>query len=139
MAKVYKKTLLKKLERMNLAILGFPYKITFVKGLIDRFNVTGCAQVWGDEIQIDSGVTPLDTLSSILHEIIEVMFRKTETKYEHEIISRFEILMMMFIIENPELMEVILETAKKETRSYKNRPKEIAKRLVTGGKRKGRV
>jgi hypothetical protein len=106
--------------------------------LIKRFSVTGCASVWGDEIQIDPDITNLDILSCIFHEIIEVMMRKTETKYDHELISRFEIFLMMILIRNPELMEIALETAKKEGKSLKNSGKKALKELVASGKRKGK-
>ena len=136
MAKVYKKSLIKKLEQMNLDVLGFPYKVYFVKDLISRFNVTGCASVWGSDIQIDPSVSNLDILSSILHEIVEVMLRKTETKFDHEIVSRFETFLIMLFVENPELMELILETAKKEGGPIKGRCKEAIKRVVKERKRK---
>ena len=136
MAKIYKKSLLKKIENLNLNVLGFPYTVEFEKDLISRFNVTGCASVWGSKIQIDSSVSNLDILSSLLHEIIEVMFRKTETKYEHEIIARFEIFLMTVIIENPELLRLILETAKKEGGPLKGGLKKRATQLVKRHKRK---
>lgn len=139
MAKVYKKSLIKKVEDLNLDILGFPYKVNFEENLIGRFNVTGCASVWGSDIQIDPSVSNLDILSSLLHEIIEVMFRKTDTEYKHEIISRFEIFLMLLIIDNPELMELILETAKKEGGPLKGRTKKTVKRMVKGGKGKSRI
>lgn len=139
MAKVYKKSLLKKLSDLNLDILGFPYKITFVKDMVAKFNITGCASVWDSDIQIDDGIGNLDTLSSILHEIIEVMFRKTETEYKHDTISKIETFMMSLIIENPELMEIIVETAKKEGGPIKGGLKKRAKKLVKGHKRTGRL
>jgi hypothetical protein len=136
MSKVYKKSLIKKIENLNLDILGFPYKVNFVEGLITRFKTTGCAAVWGSDIQIDPDISNLDILSSILHEIIEVMFRKTDTPYKHEIISRIETFLMLLLIDNPELMELALETAKKEGGPIKGRTKKAVKRMVKSSKGK---
>ena len=116
--------------------MGFPYKVSFVKDLIQRFGIVGCGSVWGADIQIDPSVTNLDILSSVLHEAVEIMFRKTGTRYKHEIIEKFEVFMMMLIIENPELMELILETAKKEGGPIKGSIKKGAK--VMGKRRKGK-
>jgi len=121
-----------------LDILGFPYQVKFVEDLLKRFNITGCANVWGDRIEIDPDVTNLDVLSCIFHEIVEVMMRKTETKCEHELISRFETFLMMIIIRNPELVELALDVAKKEGKSLKNSGKKALKELVASGKRKGK-
>jgi hypothetical protein len=137
MAKVYKKSMIKKIENLSLDIFGFPYHITFVPELIQRFNCAGCGAVWGNEIQIDPSIPNLDILASILHEIIEVMFRKTETKYEHDMISKIEIFLMSLIIENPELMELIIETAKKEGGPLKKGYKKGAQKLVKRYKGKG--
>lgn len=139
MAKVYKKSLTKKIENLDLDILGFRYKVSFVKGLIDRFNITGCASVWGSDIQIDPSISSLDILSSILHEILEVMLRKTDTKFEHEIIGKLETFLIMLFVDNPELMEIILETTKKEGGPIKGRCKKEIKRVVKSRKRKSRV
>lgn len=136
MANGYKKTLQKKVTNLHLNVLGFPYKVIFEEELINRHNLTATASVWGSEVHVDPSITNLDILSSILHEIIEVMFRKTETKYEHEIISRIEIFLMALIIENPELMELIVETAKKEGGPIKGGFKKRAKALVKGRKGK---
>lgn len=133
---VYAKPLRKKIENLSIDILGFPYKVEFVKDLIKRFNVAGCASIWGSEIQIDPEVSNLDIISSLLHEIIEVMLRKTETKYEHELVSRFETFLMLLLIDNPELMEIAIETAKKEGQSIKNRRTKGIKGLVKRRKRK---
>lgn len=134
---IYKKPLLKKIENLDIDILGYPYKISFVEKLIERFNTTGCASVWGNDIQIDPSVTNLDILGTLLHEAMEVMLRKTETKYDHELVSRLEVLLMMFIIKNPRLMELILETTKKEARSLKSGAEKKAKRMVKVRKRQG--
>ena len=60
-----------------------------------RFSICGCASAWGKEIQVDSSLPSLDTMATIFHEIIETMMRKTETKFDHELITRFEIFLMM--------------------------------------------
>ncbi len=137
--KTYKKPLRKKIEELEIDVLGFPYQVKFVEDLIKRFNITGCANVWGDEIQIDPDVTNLDVISCIFHEIIEVMMRKTETKCEHELISRFETFLMMILIRNPELVELALDVAKKEGKSLKNSGKKAIKALVRGCKGKSRI
>lgn len=132
----YAKPLRKKIESMKFNILGFPYKVEFVKDLIKRFNITGCASVWGSEIQIDPEISNLDVLSAIFHEIIEVMLRKTETKYEHELVSRFETFLMLLFVDNPELMELALETTKKEGKPLRDRSTKGIKALVK--RRKGK-
>lgn len=134
----YAKPLRKKIEQLPIDILGFPYQVEFVPDLIKRFNIAGCANVWGSEIQIDPEVSNLDIFSSIFHEIIEVMLRKTATKYEHELVSRFETFLMLLLVDNPELMELAIETAKKEGGSLRNRKSKIVKRMVAEGKRKGK-
>jgi hypothetical protein len=136
MSKVNKKAFTKKIENLYLDVLGFPYKVKFVEDLVSRFNITGCASVWGSDIQLDPSVSNLDILSSLLHEVIEVMLRKTETKFEHELVTRFETFLMLLIIDNPELMELILETTKKEGGPIKGRTKKRAKELVK--RRKGK-
>lgn len=136
--KTYKKPLHKKIEELEVDILGFPYHVKFIEDLIKRFNISGCANVWGDRIEIDPDITNLDVLSCIFHEIIEVMMRKTETKCEHELISRFETFLMMIIIRNPELVELALDVAKKEGKSLKNSGKKALKDLVERSKRKSK-
>jgi len=66
------------------------------------------------------------------------MMRKTETKCEHELISRFETFLMMILIRNPELVEIALDVAKKEGKSLKNSGKRAIKALVESSKRKGK-
>jgi hypothetical protein len=46
---------------------------------------------------------------------------------------------MLLLIDNPELLELALETAKKEGRPIKGRTKKAVKRMVKGGKGKSRV
>lgn len=137
MKKTFKNKLIQKLKNLQISIFGFPYTLYFESDLMSRFNVTGCASVWGSDIRVDSALGSLDTCSTILHEIIETMFRKTETKYEHDIVAKFETFMMATIIENPELMEAIVEAAKKEGGSIKAGVQKSVKKLGLGGKGKG--
>ena len=130
---------LDKVKKLTIDILGFPYKVQFVEELMARFQVCGCANIWGGEIQLDPDVTTLDMFASLFHEILEVMCRKTETKCDHELIGRMETFFMMILINNPELIEMALHAAKtKEGKSLKNRRTKKAKGLVKGGQGKGK-
>lgn len=137
MKKVADKALLDKLEKLDIDVLGFPYKIQFVQALIEKFNVCGCSNVWGSEIEVDPAVSILDVFSCIFHEIIELMFRKIETKCEHDVISKIETFLMSLIINNPELMEMAVNAAKTEGKSLKNRRAKKGKRMVKGSKGEG--
>lgn len=133
---IRKKSLHQKIEKLDIDVLGFPYKVSIMVDLMKKFNVNGCASIWGSEIQIDPDVSNLDLFATVIHEILELMARKTETKCEHELISRFETFFMMILIRNPELVEMILDVAKKETRPSKDFRKKKIKGMVQGSKRK---
>lgn len=117
-----------KLQRCKVYLLGFPYRIKFVKGMLDKFHVAGCSGIFSGEIDLEPDITPADICAALCHELVELFLAKTETAVDHNVITKLEVFMMDLFIHNPELVRVILEETEKINSSEK-RGKKTLKRV----------
>lgn len=132
----------KALLKVKIDLLGFPYRVKFVKEMFEKFGVFGCGGIAAGEIDLDNDVTNADLMATLLHEMLELMVRKTETRVEHDIITKFEVFFFSLMANNPELMRLMIdeiEKAKKaKVKPTKTGGTKKAKKLVSRSKKEGR-
>ena len=91
-------------------IMGAKYKLLTDDTLLNEHDLLGLSIHYRpSKIVIDSTLQSSDFVSTFLHEVLEVINRRSETKIEHDKITQLENGLYNFIANNPKLMYTLLE------------------------------
>jgi hypothetical protein len=72
------------MENLQVDVLGKRYNIKFEDDLLAVHECAGYANIFGNEIHIDSSVTPDDMVTVMVHEVVELIGRMNELGLEHK-------------------------------------------------------
>lgn len=100
------------LDKTTLRICGADYAISFVFRLMERFNVYGQTDLFNNTILIESNLTEPEALSTILHEILEIINRKHILGLDHDTLQKLEVMLFAVFADNPRFMEALARYAK---------------------------
>lgn len=103
------------LSRVSLKLQGSLVPIAFKARLLERHQVCGQTDFYNENILLDANLTEAETLSTILHEIMEFLNKKHKLGLEHDIICSLEALLFDVMANNPAYIEVLLDYARRYT------------------------
>lgn len=77
--------------------------------MLERFGVAGQTDFYNDTILVDSNMTEGNTLSTILHELLECMNKRFSMELHHELIDELEAHLFSVLVDNPALLKELLK------------------------------
>jgi hypothetical protein len=90
-------------------ICGTPFSVTFEHDLVDRYGILGQVHHFKNDIRLESDASDSITISTLLHEILEVIVRRREIKLEHTDITNIEVDLLGVLQYNTGLLRKILD------------------------------
>lgn len=102
-----------KLDNTLLKIAGCLFPLRFKHRMLERHATMGQTDLFNNTVLIDGNLKESDMLSSIWHEILEVINKKYGLEMPHEILSRLETHTYEALINNPQFIQELLVYAKR--------------------------
>lgn len=99
------------LENVIVDIAGVLFKVTTEADMIERFGMQGQIDFRNNLIVLDPDMGDRDTLSVLVHEIIEGIVRRYQIQIQHETIVFLECSLFTVLMSNPILLRILLKEA----------------------------
>ena len=94
----------------DVKISGLRFDLRKESRMVDKFERMGMTDFYNEIIGIDDGLTDSQFVSTLIHELLEVLKRNYRIGVEsHEDVMRLETAIYALFIDNPKLVEVINE------------------------------
>lgn len=110
---------MKDIDGLVVDIAGVFFEVTAEKDMIERFGMQGQIDFRNNLIVIDPDMGDRDTLTVLIHEIIEGIIRRYQVSMPHEQIVFLECSLFTVLMNNPRLLEIILKEARNNGKEHK--------------------
>ena len=101
-----------KLSGIEIDIAGVLYQVGTEVDMIERFGMQGQIDFRNNTILLDPDMGDRDTLTVLVHEIIEGIIRRYQVQIPHETIVFLECSLFTVLMDNPRILEILLEEAR---------------------------
>lgn len=103
---------IERLSGMIVDIAGILFTVVTEEDMIERFGMQGQIDFRNNQIIIDPEMGNRDTLTVLIHEVVEGIIRRYQIQIPHETIVFLECSLFTVLMDNPKMLEVLLEEAK---------------------------
>jgi hypothetical protein len=105
-------TIKEKLDGAYINICDMPYVIENQEDLLEKYQLLGQVQHYVHAIVLDGAVGDIDRVSTLIHEIIEVINKRYEIGLSHETITILENQLFSVLFRNVDLFLMLLNAFK---------------------------
>ena len=111
-------------RNLTLRLCGAKYPVLFIQRLVERHGVAGQTDLFNENMIIEGNLTEGEMLSSIWHEVLEVLNKKFVLNMEHDLLQKLENATFAALVDNPEYLQELLIYAKRYAKSENKKVKE---------------
>ncbi len=102
-----------KLTKAIFKIAGGLWPLRFKYRLLERHATMGQTDLFNNNILIEGNLKESEMLSSIWHEILEILNKKYDLAMPHDLLSRLETNTFEVLVNNPQFIQELLTYAKR--------------------------
>lgn len=92
-------------QGMQVEVLGKTY--TVARRPMRNTNIAGTADILGEEITLSEDLTDYDTVSILMHEIIDLICRRLELPVRHQALTTIEVALTNTLTKTPLLLDLL--------------------------------
>jgi len=99
------------IEKLVIDIAGVLFTVITEAEMIERFGMQGQIDFRTNQIVLDPDMSSRDTLTVLIHEVVEGIIRRYQANIPHETIVFLECSLFTVLMDNPKMLRILLEEA----------------------------